>query len=885
MLGVEDVFVGRVEQLESFLAGLADDDCRGLVVSGPMGVGKSRFAEECLGRAKAIGYRTARVTASTAAAAVPLGAVAPIVPAGIDLSDPVSGFARVAARMTHRDGLPLVVLVDDLHALDTTSALLLRRLVESRVVWLLATLRTGESPAPAVQALCDVRRVRRMEMEVFTREETERLVEAVLELPVALNTLERLHGTSGGNALFLRELVIGAVTRGALVNDGELWRPTGTHGSGTERLSDLVGARLAAAGPAARPVLELAALCEPLSPADAGPADVIGALVDAGLLRRQDDGRRRSVVLAHPLFGEILRATMPVLRRRELLLQQIERTTAWRARRWDDALRIASWQLAATGTADPELLGQAAALARYAHDYTQASVLLQALPADRHTCATLLMLGEAFMETGDARRAEETLVRARALARTEQENLAVALARTFNLFWGAARSEDAFRVNDEAAARATQPESRRMLRHNEAAMRAASGEAERALALLEDLGEEVPQTADPVAWLFAAMMKPLAMEVLGRTGEAAAWARRAHREHLKVGDRALFPHPASQLISVTRALTSQGRIAEALDVGQGAYTELAAAADPVPLTQLWLALALGRAEWNAGRPRSARRRYAEATALARAHNQVKGMRPGLAGLAACAVVLGDLEAAERAVLEAETYPSMVCLADTELIGPVLCHAAAGRLSEARSLLHEGVRAARDGGLLLIEAHLLKEMVRFGAAGARQAAPRLAELAAGCDSVLIGVFARFLAAFADEDPARLHAVAAEFEVAGADLMAAEAETAAAALWDRAASPRRAAWAAGRAAALLTRCEGARPTILRAATPAVHLTDREREIALLAAGRAPSKEIAETLGLSVRTVNNHLQRVYVKLGVAKRSELRAALGPARDGRGQY
>ncbi len=182
-------------------------------------------------------------------------------PAGIDLSDPVSGFAKVAARMTHRDGLPLVVLVDDLHALDTTSALLLRRLVESRVVWLLATLRTGESPAPAVQALCDVRRVRRMEMEVFTREETERLVEAVLELPVALNTLERLHGTSGGNALFLRELVIGAVTRGALVNDGELWRPTGTHGSGTERLSDLVGARLAAAGPAARPVLELAALC------------------------------------------------------------------------------------------------------------------------------------------------------------------------------------------------------------------------------------------------------------------------------------------------------------------------------------------------------------------------------------------------------------------------------------------------------------------------------------------------------------------------------------------------------------------------------------------------------------------------------------------------
>ena len=41
---------------------------------------------------------------------------------------------------------------------------------------------------------------------------------------------------------------------------------------------------------------------------------------------------------------------------------------------------------------------------------------------------------------------------------------------------------------------------------------------------------------------------------------------------------------------------------------------------------------------------------------------------------------------------------------------------------------------------------------------------------------------------------------------------------------------------------------------------------------------SKEIAERLYLSVRTVNNHLQNVYSKLGVGGRRQLAAALTAA-------
>jgi DNA-binding CsgD family transcriptional regulator len=57
--------------------------------------------------------------------------------------------------------------------------------------------------------------------------------------------------------------------------------------------------------------------------------------------------------------------------------------------------------------------------------------------------------------------------------------------------------------------------------------------------------------------------------------------------------------------------------------------------------------------------------------------------------------------------------------------------------------------------------------------------------------------------------------------------------------------------------------------------VPLTAREREIVLLVADGLSTKEVAERLFLSARTVSNHLQNAYTKLGISKRSELAAAL----------
>ena len=76
-------------------------------------------------------------------------------------------------------------------------------------------------------------------------------------------------------------------------------------------------------------------------------------------------------------------------------------------------------------------------------------------------------------------------------------------------------------------------------------------------------------------------------------------------------------------------------------------------------------------------------------------------------------------------------------------------------------------------------------------------------------------------------------------------------------------------------LAAHCPGAATPALRTTDEVVPLTRRERELALLAADGLSTKEIAERLVLSDRTVQNHLNHAYEKLGVSGRRELRKAL----------
>jgi DNA-binding CsgD family transcriptional regulator len=90
-----------------------------------------------------------------------------------------------------------------------------------------------------------------------------------------------------------------------------------------------------------------------------------------------------------------------------------------------------------------------------------------------------------------------------------------------------------------------------------------------------------------------------------------------------------------------------------------------------------------------------------------------------------------------------------------------------------------------------------------------------------------------------------------------------------------------WAA-RAAGELRACgEKARAS---PGAPVTRLTPRETRVAMLVAQGARSRDVANALFLSERTVESHLAAVYRKLGVRSRTELAVHLAAPADIRGE-
>ncbi|MER6627006.1 LuxR C-terminal-related transcriptional regulator [Streptomyces sp. NPDC000987] len=864
--------VGRDGELALFTRAWADRSCQGVVVCGPAGVGKTRLAEECSAHAVASGSKALRATASAAAATVPLGAIAHLLPADVDLSDPVRGFDQVAAALAAPRGHRWAVFIDDLHLLDATSAVLLRQLLDARVIRLIGTVRTGEPASDAVAALTGPDAVWRMDLGELSEEQTDQLLRQVLGGPTGHRTLKHLHTVSQGNVLYLRELVTGALRAGTLTRRGMVWELTMDLLTSTPKLTELIKARLLAGGPAALPILELLALCEPLPLADAqatASLDVLTDLEGAGLIRVTTSRRRTTVQLAHPLYGEVLRAGIPSLRRRTLLQHQSERTLAHGARRRDDALHLATWQLTATGTAEPGLLSQAAALARHAHDYRQVVTLLEALPETHRTTATRLLLGEAHSSLHQFEEAETVLARACEAAENEAERIVTVRARALTLLLHG-RTSEALSVNDWGKDHMGSTIGKRAIQANEGYIRCLTGEPVLGLSLLDamaDLEAAIDSEHILDVWLVSALCKSLALAFTGRAAAASEFAAKAYATHLRMDQKALFQHPSAQLHGLTVALTEAGELERARTTGRDAIAQAVAAGSPA--NYLWASFFTCRSEFIAGHLNEARDLCAEAASEAHSQNVAFATRLMDSVLAATHAQTGDVETAEAIVAESLDHPMSGLFRGEERLGEAWLHAARGDLAAARAVLTEAASSARRGGHVTSEALLLTDVARLGGAG--EVADRLAELAATCDGALAQARAHLAAALAADDPDRLFAAAEDLEALGADLLAAEAATAAATAWLRTGETRRAANATTRATVCARRCPGARTPLLAGAEATAPLTTREREIALLAAGGASSNDIAAALHLSARTVNNHLQSAYRKLGVTSRRDL--------------
>ena len=258
--------VGRHEDLELFTTTLADERAHGFVIHGAAGVGKTRLADQCLALAAGrAGRFVARATATEGSRPIRLGALAHLLPEGTadEQGELVGVVARVRAVLREQaTGGPLVLFVDDLHLLDETSATLVGQLVDADLLFLLGTVRDGASLPAGIASLWQRARVRRIDLGDLDRADVDTLLHLVLRGPIEASTVTEIWSASRGNVLFLRELVLGALGDGSLVDQHGVWRLAGPLVA-TPRLHDLVAARLGEVSVATRAALDLLAVCGP----------------------------------------------------------------------------------------------------------------------------------------------------------------------------------------------------------------------------------------------------------------------------------------------------------------------------------------------------------------------------------------------------------------------------------------------------------------------------------------------------------------------------------------------------------------------------------------------------------------------------------------------
>jgi DNA-binding CsgD family transcriptional regulator len=276
-----------------------------------------------------------------------------------------------------------------------------------------------------------------------------------------------------------------------------------------------------------------------------------------------------------------------------------------------------------------------------------------------------------------------------------------------------------------------------------------------------------------------------------------------------------------------------------------------------------------------GRPATAARFYRDAAGLLD-ERDVLGYRPwALAGLARARAFLGDEPGAAEAMEASDRTAGM-----PRFFTPWLHAARAtvrsfeGRPAEAVQILREGIAWSAEAGMVVDEALLLDSLVRLELCA--DAVVRLEALCERTDSPLVVTLARHARALLARDPVGLLATAETFARSAGWLVAAAAAGAAAGILADRHRERESSAAARRALSWYSHCEGARSPLLDRLVAPSTLTSRELEVARLAAMGQSSKDIAERLVVSIRTVDAHLYRAYAKLGVHQRGELAAVLG---------
>lgn len=766
-------------------------------------------------------------------------------------------------------GKPKVVVVDDAHLLDSQSATMLHHAVSLGLVSVIATVRTDRSVPDGLNRLWVQRVAERIDVPAFGRAAVAELLDTRLHDAVDPNAIDRLWQVTGGNALLLRELIESALSDGSLRCRDGVWSWTGL-GHVDGRLADVVQIQLDVAGRDDRELLGMVALAEPLRaslPSVRALADSAERLTDREVLTIDSAESGPRLRFRYPLFGHVLLASMSELTRWRLSGQLADELEAMSIGD-DDILDVVRLRRAGGTCPEPDVLMAAAAAAARRGDFRLAEELCLLtspageLPTDHRIG---LVLGEAL--SGQRRFAEAEVVYAAVDdVPGRRADGALVRARAINLALGLHRVADAIDLLD----RATPPdvlESGPSLQATKAML----------WMLADRLSEVVAQARDvlgggPAASVEAQIVVPpaaLACMELGDAEGALALLRGCGEVDGWEPQSRLF-HRAMTL----SGLYSMGSRSDVMRVlGHLDGVEIPALAQPfVATAKAGVLRGYGRFSDSIGLLRHALT-FAGDLDLFTTRAWI------LAQLAGTLVAAGHDSEALRVLDEAHaaqrSAPPFAIAANGVAMETALVRAHLGDVASARGLaraLADGCRVAGRPSQELAALHLV---ARLGEA--REVAGRAQTLRAAASSSLMALQADHIAALAAKDVGALAAVARRFAECGMQPLSAEAAALGRRIYHNRGRRRVDRTAALACQQLLANHAGPLPRwVGEEGHGGQALTTREMQVAVMAADGSTNRDIAARLVVSIRTVENHLQRVYAKLGVTGRAELPSRLG---------
>ena len=831
--------VGRQTELAALLKAVDDGGCA--IVDGESGTGKTRLLLEVVGRLSASGRRSELTAAGVAR--VPFAPFAHLLDsASAPAQDLIEQMVRVrqAIRQLAADGG--VLLVDDAHLLDEGSTAMLHHLAHRREVPMVLAMRRDRSTALPSELSTAVG-VSWVALGGLSRAESDELV-AELSGPSAVDT-DEVWRLADGNPLLIGELV-------DLARIDEQWNEPTSYTRST-RLRQVVGSRLDRLRSEDRSFLEAIAVAESLPRTAAErllPLVEIATLERLGLVRLEHRGGEPVVSPGHELHREMAlalcgEAGVEVARRAAIeALEEVgdERSLLVAAR-----LRLDS------GLLDPRRLEVASELALRSFDAESAAEFAAGAIAGGSRFTGPLLKASAFGELGRHEEADRLLSDLLRLTVDPTQRVTVTLAQArSDVMWRGDRdtAERRLRSGIDAVGPDHDPPLRALLgsvlffggRPADAldacapllaqrtfpvdavlpvgSARSALGDPDGVIDVVDRVRDVLrhsgPADVDPVLMLNAPFVLMLARWQRGELiGAHPFEAFSGPTWHPALDSPPAFLLPASVEFMrghLDAMSDSYERLAEFVDVGPTQW---------VAMHRILLVMMHSiRGEVAAARAR---------------RDELRDLPPQI--VKGLAWWVGRSDALLRC---AEGDRSGAVVSSLEL-----CETHADELFHRAVSLHDVVRFG-ESALVLEATEVLGR--RPGATWFDRVVAAHARAAAACDAAALIVVSR------------------TFESGGLDLYALEAMAQAVAA---ASSPAEAQQPRGEVARLAMVCGTVHtPAVVSVPT---WLTERESEVATLAASGLSNKEIAVRLGTSPRTVGNQLQSVYQKLGVSSRSEL--------------